>query len=117
MNSKKNRASLMVVVAAYLIYTVWQLFQGRNDPETTMSPALIYLFCALFAVAGVGLVIYAVRLWREGRLAEGALIVMEHSADHQIDGLDRSLEITDRRAYRDTALTLARYSSKGGAAG
>ena len=67
MNSKKNRASLMVVVAAYLIYTVWQLFQGRNDPETTMSPALIYLFCALFAVAGVGVVIYAVRLWREGR--------------------------------------------------
>ena len=52
-----------------------------------------------------------------GQLADGALIVMEHSADHRIDGLDRSLEITDRRAYRDTALTLARYSSKGGEAG
>ena len=64
MNNGKTRASLMGIVAAYLLYTAYELFQGRNDPETTMTPAAMILFIALFVGAAVALAIYACRLWK-----------------------------------------------------
>ena len=64
MNNGKTRASLMGIVAAYLLYTAYELFQGRNDPETTMTPAAMILFITLFVGAAVALAIYAYRLWK-----------------------------------------------------
>lgn len=54
----------MAIVAAYLLHLAYQLFQGRNDPNTTMAPAVVYLFVALFALAAAGLIVYAWRLWK-----------------------------------------------------
>ena len=56
----------MGIVGGYLIYTAWQLFQGRNDPETTMTIGVMILFMVLFVIAGVGLMVYAVILWKKG---------------------------------------------------
>ena len=63
MNREKTRSTLIGIVGAYLVYTAYQLFQGREDPQTTMSPAVMILFIALFVLAGAALVVYAVRLW------------------------------------------------------
>ena len=46
------------------------------------------------------------------RLAEDALIVMEHDAASPIEGIEPPFAIEDQRKYRDTALTLARYRDK-----
>ena len=70
MNNGKNRASLMGVVAAYLIYTAWELFQGRNNPDTSMAPAVAVLFAALFALAAAGLVAMAIRIWKRAETEE-----------------------------------------------
>ena len=48
------------------------------------------------------------RLYEAGRLAEGALMVMEHDAGHPIEGLDKPFELMDERRYRDTAIALVR---------
>ncbi|MBR4500648.1 MAG: hypothetical protein IKP22_01975 [Clostridia bacterium] len=66
MNGEKTRSCLMGIVGGYLIYTAWQLFQGRNDPETTMTIGVMILFMVLFVIAGVGLMVYAVILWKKG---------------------------------------------------
>ena len=56
----------MGIVGGYLIYTAWQLFQGRNDPDTTMTIGIMILFMALFVIAGAALMVYAVILWKKG---------------------------------------------------
>ncbi len=66
LNNSKTRASLMGIVGGYLIYLAWQLYQGRTDPDTTMTPAAMILFISLFVLAGAGLIVYAFRLWKHG---------------------------------------------------
>ena len=65
MNNGKTRSSLMAIVAAYLLYTAYELYQGRGNPDTTMTAPVMYLFIALFALAAAGLLVYAWRLWRQ----------------------------------------------------
>ncbi len=64
MNNTKNRSALMGLVGAYLIYLAWQLFEGRADADTTMSPGLLIFFIAFFVLAGGAVIVYAVRLWK-----------------------------------------------------
>lgn len=64
MNSGKARSSLIGVVGGYLLYLAWDLFQGRTNPDSTMSPAVLIVFVLFFCVMGILLLIYAVRLWR-----------------------------------------------------
>ena len=70
MNNGKNRASLIGVVAAYLVYTAWELFQGRNNPDTSMAPAVAVLFAALFTLAAAGLLVMACRIWKRSEKEE-----------------------------------------------
>lgn len=64
MNRGKNRSYLMGVVGGYVLYLAWQLFRDRNDPDTTMALWLRILFMVFFAIAGIGLMIYAWRIWK-----------------------------------------------------
>ena len=57
----------MGVVALYLLYLSYQLFEARGDNNTTMTPAVRIMFIALFVIASVALLIYAVRLWRHSK--------------------------------------------------
>lgn len=70
MNSGKGRSSLIGIVGGYLVYLAWQLYQGRNNPDTSMSPAVMILFIALFALAGAGLFAYACILWKRAKKEE-----------------------------------------------
>ncbi len=47
-------------------------------------------------------------LFEAGRLAEGALLVMEHDARSAIEDLALPFEPEDERTYRDTAIALVR---------
>ncbi len=63
MNSKKARSGLYGIVSAFMFFTAYDLFKGRNDPESTMPMGLLIAFMIFFALAGVGLLIFAIRLW------------------------------------------------------
>ncbi len=60
----KNRSYILGVAGGYLVYLAYQLFENRSNPEAGMSPALRILFMSLFTVIGIGLMIYAIRIWK-----------------------------------------------------
>ena len=64
MNNAKTRAGLMAIAGLYMFYIAYQLIQGRNDPDTTMTPALFVIFIILFIAAGLGVLFYAWRIWK-----------------------------------------------------
>ena len=66
MNSARSRSALIGIVGAYLLYTAYDLFKGRENPDTTMTRSAMILFIALFVVSGILLLVYAVRLWKAG---------------------------------------------------
>lgn len=70
MNSEKTRASLFAIVAAYLLHLAYELFQSRLDPDTTMTPVLRYLFIGIFALAAIGLIVFAIHTWRHSTQEE-----------------------------------------------
>ena len=70
LNSEKTRASLFAIVAAYLLHLAYELFQSRQDTDTTMTPGMRYLFMGLFVVAAIGLIVYAIHAWRHSTQEE-----------------------------------------------
>ena len=64
LNRDKTRSSLLGIVAGYLLYLAYQLFQGRDEPDTAMTPFARYAFIALFVIAGIALIAYAWREWK-----------------------------------------------------
>ncbi len=64
MNQGKSRATLIGVVGGYLLYLAYQLLQDWNNPDTTMSHAVMAVFIGLFAVAACFIFVYAFRLWK-----------------------------------------------------
>ena len=64
MNNGKTRSTLLGVVGGYLLYTAYQLFEGRADVNTTMTMTARIIFIVLFALAGAALVVYACLLWK-----------------------------------------------------
>ncbi|MBR5109497.1 MAG: hypothetical protein IK099_04820 [Clostridia bacterium] len=63
-NNGKARSTLLGVVGAYLCYLAYQLFEGRAETGTAMTPAARYVFIAFFAAAGAAIMVYAVILWK-----------------------------------------------------
>ena len=76
MNSAKTRSTLIGVVGGYLGYLAWQLFDERGNTDTAMTPAARIIFIVLFAAAGIGLIVYAWKLWKRALREE-----KEHSDD------------------------------------
>ena len=73
----KNRSYVLGVAGGYLLYLDYQLYENRNNPEAGMSSAVRILFMILFLLAGIGLMVFAFRLWfkadreeREGKAKE-----------------------------------------------
>ena len=64
MINRKTRACLFGIVALYLLHISYELFKGRGETDTTMTPAARIVFIVFFVLAAVGLGIYAVRTYR-----------------------------------------------------
>ena len=70
MNHDKTRSGLLGIVAAYLIYTAYELYENREASDTTMTPAARIFFIALFGVCAVALLVYAYRVWKRSEKKE-----------------------------------------------
>jgi len=57
----------MGIAGGYLIYLAYELYRGRSDTSSSMSPAVQVLFIVLFGILGAALIVYAVILWRRSR--------------------------------------------------
>ena len=70
MNSGKTRSTLLGVVGAYLVYLAYQLFEGRAETDTAMTPAARIAFIVFFALAGAAVMVYAVIVWKKSMKEE-----------------------------------------------
>ncbi len=63
MNNPKTRASLLGVVAVYLLFSAYKIYEGRMDPGNNAAPAVMILIAVLFALMAAALLVYAWRSW------------------------------------------------------
>ena len=65
MKNRGTRSGIYALVAAFLLFTAYDLFTARNDTETTMTPAVRIIFIAFFTVAGLALIVFAWKTWKQ----------------------------------------------------
>lgn len=58
-----TRSSIYAAVAAFLLFTAWDLYK-TNDPNSTMTPTIKIIFVVFFAIAGVALIALAWWTWK-----------------------------------------------------
>ena len=61
----KNRSYVIGVAGGYLLYLAYQLFENFNNPDAGMSQTVRILFIVLFVLIGIGLMVYAFRIWKD----------------------------------------------------
>ena len=67
-NPNTGRSSIFAVVGGYLLYMAYEMLKNLiNNVPTTMPRFVLILFIVLFAVIGIGLLVFAWRLWMKGR--------------------------------------------------
>ena len=62
-----THATLLALVGGYVVYLAYQMLQSRTDVEGDISPTLAILIAVFFALAGIGVIVYAVRMWLKDR--------------------------------------------------
>ena len=68
MNQNTGRSSIMAVAGGYLIYLAYGLLKNLiDDISTTMPRWVAVLAIAGFTAVGISLLIYAWKLWKQGR--------------------------------------------------
>ena len=70
LNNGKTRAGLIGLVALYLMNVALELFQGRAEENTAMTMPVRVIFIVLFALIGIALLLYAVRVWKQSNRKE-----------------------------------------------
>ncbi len=64
MNNQKTGATLKGVVAVYLLFAAYRIYEGRMDPGNNVPPFVMILLAVLFALAAVWLLVYAWKGWQ-----------------------------------------------------
>ena len=68
-NPNTGRSSIMAVAGGYLIYIAYEMLKNWiDDIPTTMPRWLSAVAIAGFTGIGITLLVYAWKLWRQGRL-------------------------------------------------
>ena len=68
-NPNMGRSSIFAVVGGYLIYMAYEMLKNLIDKvPTTMPQFVLILFIALFTGIGIVLLVFAWKLWKQGRV-------------------------------------------------
>ena len=70
MKNRNTHAMLLTLVGAYMLYTAWHLFENMRSGAQEMPAAAYIALIVLFALAGVGIFVYAFIIWRGSRREE-----------------------------------------------
>ncbi len=63
MNNQKTRAALLGVVAVYLLFAAFKIYEGRMDPGNNVAPVVMIIIAVLFFLIAAGLLVYAWKSW------------------------------------------------------
>ena len=57
-------ATLLSLVGGYLLFIAYHLYENLRAGSADMPPAAFIALAALFALAGLGVLVWAFRIWR-----------------------------------------------------
>lgn len=60
----KTHAMLLALVGVYVLYIAYRLFSGLRSGEGDITGFLAIALIAFFALAGIGIFLYAWRVWK-----------------------------------------------------
>lgn len=60
-------STFLTVIGAYFLYIAYQLATEGSNGSGGMSAPVAILFTVFFALAGLGVLFYAARLWRRSK--------------------------------------------------
>ena len=61
-NKVTTRALLRAVVSGYLLFLSWQIIQGAQSEDTSMSKPVAFLIGGVFALAAI---VFGVYIWKQ----------------------------------------------------
>lgn len=70
MKNSSVHAMLMALVGGYVLYIAYQLFDKLQSGAEEMPFWLCVAAIAFFALAGLAVILYAWKLWRDGKQEE-----------------------------------------------
>ena len=70
MKNPRTHATLLSLVSGYLLYLAWLLLDKYRIGAQEMPPALNILAVAVFALGGLGTLVYASLIYRKARREE-----------------------------------------------
>lgn len=70
MKNHNTHSALLALVGGYMLYIAYELISRMRSGSDEMSPAAAILFGALFAAAGVAVILYAWKVWKNGKTRE-----------------------------------------------
>jgi len=70
MKNKNTHATLLVLVGGDILYIAYMLFDKMRSGAQEMPPALNIAAIAFFALAGLGVLLYAWKTWRKDDKAD-----------------------------------------------
>lgn len=72
MKDKKTHSILLAFVGAYILYIVYMLMEKALSGANEMPFWAAIAFSCVFAACGVGVIIYAWRLWSQAKREENS---------------------------------------------
>lgn len=82
MKNYNTHSILLALVGGYMLNIAYELISRMLSGSEDMSPAAAIAFGALFALAGIAVLLYAWKVWKDGKTRE------KQSKDHAEDHFD-----------------------------
>lgn len=70
MNNHNTHSILLALVGGYMLYIAWELISRMRSGSDEMAPAAAMTFGILFAAAGIAVIFYAWKVWKDGKTRE-----------------------------------------------
>lgn len=70
MKNKNTHSMLLTLVGGYVLYIAYHLFENLRSGAEDMPRGVAIAAIAVFAVAGLAVIAYAWKLWRESKREE-----------------------------------------------
>lgn len=103
MNGNRNRSMLMGVVGGYLLYLSYELLKGLIDNVPTDMPrAVSIISIAFFTIAGIGLLVFAWKLWKKPADEQPVVIGEEENdcSSEQEQEKDKNAAINEEKTQK-----------------
>lgn len=78
-----TRSMLLGLVGGYMLYLAYQVLRDTMNGTSSMSVAATVLSVTFLSVSGIGIMAYALHLWKRQKKEQQAVEIIEEAEDTQ----------------------------------